>query len=82
VPDPPDQPDESQRLYPVYLRMLAQANDLLREALDVKPASASRKDASWWMLPFPLRPGITSEEARVAMASAVTKIRIVWYSLP
>jgi hypothetical protein len=71
---PPDKPDEARRLYPAYLRMLAQANDLLREALDVEPAAASGKDASWWMLPFPLRPGITSEEARDDMASAVTKI--------
>jgi hypothetical protein len=71
---PPDQPDEAQRLYPAYLRMLAQANDLLGEALNAEPAAASGKDASWWILPFPLRPGITSEEARDDMASVVTKI--------
>jgi hypothetical protein len=71
---PPGQSDEAQRLYRVYLRMLTQANRLLRDALGVEPVGPSGKDASWWMLPFPLRPGITSEEARDDMASAVTTI--------
>lgn len=70
----PDQPDDAERLYLTYLRMLAEANGRLREVLNAEPAATSEKDASWWMLPFPLRPGITSEEARDDMASAATSI--------
>jgi hypothetical protein len=72
--NPPEHIDAARRLYVVYLQMLALANDLLQDALDVGPATASAKDASWWMLPFPLRPGTTSEEAREDMANAVTMI--------
>jgi hypothetical protein len=71
---PPKSADASKRLYAVYLQMLALANGLLQDALDIAPATASGEDASWWMLPFPLRPGITSEEARDDIAKAVTMI--------
>ena len=56
--------------------MLDLANDPLQDALDVGRAAAWGRDAPWWMLPFPLRPAITSDEARENMANAVTTILI------
>jgi hypothetical protein len=54
-------------LYPVYLRMVDTANEFLYEMLKASPSAAWDKDLSWWMLPFPLRPDISSKEAREEM---------------
>ena len=54
-------------LYPVYLQMRDMANELLHQMLKAPPAAAWDQDDDWWMLPFPLRPEITSTEARAEM---------------
>ncbi len=59
--------DAADLLYPAYLRMLDISNELLYHMLTAPPAAAWDKDADWWMLPFPLRPEISSTEAREEM---------------
>ena len=54
-------------LHPVYLRMLDISSKLLYDMLKAPAATAWDKDAGWWMLPFPLRPDISSKEAREEM---------------
>jgi hypothetical protein len=44
------------RLYPVYLQMLARANEQIQEKLGAGPAAASDKSEDWWIVPFPIRP--------------------------
>ena len=43
------------------------ANELLHQMLQAPPVAAWDQDDDWWMLPFPLRPQISSKEARAEM---------------
>ena len=47
--------------------MLDISSKLLYDMLKAPAAAAWDKDAGWWMLPFPLRPEISSKEAREEM---------------
>jgi hypothetical protein len=59
--------DAAGLLFPVYLQMRDIANELLHQMLQAPPAAAWDQDDDWWMLPFPLRPEISSKEARAEM---------------
>jgi hypothetical protein len=59
--------DAAGLLFPVYLQMRDIANELLHQMLQAPPAAAWDQDDDWWMLPFPLRPQISSKEARAEM---------------
>jgi hypothetical protein len=68
-------PDEMiGRLYPVYLQMLARANELLQEKLGAEPAAARGKSEDWWMVPFPLRPELAGKEAREDMTKSTADL--------
>jgi hypothetical protein len=53
-------------LYPAYLQMIVLANESLGK---LSAGSADPRDRSeeWWVVPFPLRPGLAGEEAREDM---------------
>lgn len=66
--------EDADLLHPVYLRMLDISNELLHDMLQAPSAATWDKDDSWWMLPFPLRPDISSREAREEMKKTATAL--------
>jgi hypothetical protein len=54
-------------LYPVYLQMIVLANESLGK-LGARSADPCDRSEEWWVVPFPLRPGLAGEEAREDMA--------------
>lgn len=58
--------------YRTYQQMLARANELLAENLGT--AKASDQPDSWWVLPFPIRPGVSGDEARAELAATAATL--------
>ena len=54
-------------MYPVYLQMIVLANESLGK-LGARSDDPCDRSEEWWVVPFPLRPGLVGEEAREDMA--------------
>jgi hypothetical protein len=60
-------------MYPVYLQMITRANESLGK---LRAGSGTRHDRSddWWVVPFPLRAGLTRDESREDMTISAAEL--------
>jgi hypothetical protein len=64
-------PEIADQRYLTYQQMLDRANELLAD--DLGTTKASGQSERWWVLPFPIRPGASGDEARAELtATAAT----------